>query len=543
MARGAKYNVYNELRIYSNAAQARTYSTNHASTIYPNTGSDSGTYKDVSSVEGKGNAYVDTSYGLDSAEYPAFPVWWVPHWGGSGYLIGWTNDSKNLGKSVPTLNKASMDLGETVRITFNRLNSSFTHKVWYRQMGGSWVVLASGVTATYWDWTPSRAGFLPLIPSSTSSQFEISVETFNGSQNLGENRVSITLKVPTDVVPTMGNITVVETDTKLKNTLAYSGWVKGVSKPKASVSTVSPGEGAGPSITYAWSFSNQTSSAESPTFSPSTATSVSVALYVVDARGRKSATKYYAISQVNYSPPSISLFTVKRYNPSNQNQVNFDLKATQTKLSNKNTMRYKIDIRVVGGSSWSSHKAWSSYQVADFNLSSTAISNISNTARYELRVTVEDLLGNSSTKIFQLDATRKKWISVKKGETANLDLNLSILGVLLKDFIFSGTTNTLKFKDGIMIQWGYFNFNTTITSPWGSVYYSNLGTDTFHESFIRTPYLWPFVNYTSGARVTGVYQNTAASVSTTGEFHIWRPDSSSAAHRGSLIWLAIGYWK
>lgn len=95
MAKGDFYPVYTELRIYSDSDRAKAYGSNYASTIYPNTGSDSGTYQAISSVEGKGNAYVDTSWGLHNPHYPAFPVWWVPDWGGSGYLIGWTNDEKN----------------------------------------------------------------------------------------------------------------------------------------------------------------------------------------------------------------------------------------------------------------------------------------------------------------------------------------------------------------------------------------------------------------------------------------------------------------
>ena len=95
MAKGDFYPVYNTLYIYSDADKAKAYGSNYASSIYPNTSSDSGTYQAISSIEGKGNVYVDTSWGLYNQHYPAFTVWWIGTGGGSGWLLGWTNDEKN----------------------------------------------------------------------------------------------------------------------------------------------------------------------------------------------------------------------------------------------------------------------------------------------------------------------------------------------------------------------------------------------------------------------------------------------------------------
>ena len=95
MAKGDFYPIYTKVWIYSDADGANGWGSNYGSTLEPNTGSDSGSYNAISSVEGKGNCYVDTAWGMNNPYYPAFPVWWVPSWGGSGYNIGWTNDEKN----------------------------------------------------------------------------------------------------------------------------------------------------------------------------------------------------------------------------------------------------------------------------------------------------------------------------------------------------------------------------------------------------------------------------------------------------------------
>lgn len=544
MAANIKYPIYNEIRIYSDSAGASAYGSNYGSVISPNIYSDKDVYQAESGIEGKGNAYVADNWGgMNNPYYPAIPIWWMPYWGGSGYIIGWTNDSKNLGKSTPTLNKTTMDLGSTVRITFNRLNPSFKHKVWYRQTGGSWVVLADNVTANYWDWTPDLATFLPMFPTFISSVFEISVETINGTQNLGEKRVNITLTVPSTIVPTIGNISATETNLVLKNTLSFSGWVKGVSKPQASVADPAKGTGAADGLTFVWTWGNQTSSSPSPVFATSQAPSDKISVYIIDKRGRTSVVKELLMTQVDYSPPSIGVFEVIRYNPNNQDQVNFNLTASQTKLSNKNTMRYKIEQRV-GSGAWTLLKTFSSYQVADFNLSASALNDLSKKSIYEVKVTVEDLLGNSSIKVFVLPASRKKWLSVYKGETVNIIADLLIHGVKIFDFIEDAGNNFLKLKGGLLIQWGYWSFQVKITSAWGSQYYASIGSRNFPLSFVGVPYLWGAVNYTSEARTSGWYNNTAVTQTNTGEIHLTRPNSGGTYdHKGYFVWLVIGQWK
>ncbi len=418
MAKGAYYPIYQKLWLYSNAAQAQAYGSNYSSTISPNTGSDSGSYNAISSVEGKGNCYVDTSVGM-TAYYPAFPVWWVPSWGGSGYAIGWTNDSKNASASVPTLSTSSTDIGNSVTINFNRQSSSFTHTVDYWLVGTGYTNLINKTSATSYTWNTNsyKSTLLRALPTSTSGSFQIRVSTYNGATLVGTEYKDLTLKVPLSIKPTIGSIKAEETNSKLKDTLKVDSFVKGLSKIKVSATGVTAGQGSSIS-SYTWQIYDTTKTGASPTFSPFNFGSGVFKLTVSDKRGRSTTYTGSNITQVSYSQPSITAFSASRYNEANKTQVQIILKANQTKLSDKNTMRYKLEYKKSTETAWKQLKAYSSYQLGNFNV--TTVQTIANDAKYNIRVSVQDLIGNVTTSIFTVTSTSKKWLEVTNGETINV---------------------------------------------------------------------------------------------------------------------------
>lgn len=89
MAKGARYNIYEGLWLYSTAAQAQSHGTNYASTVYD----DRIVYRN-GSVD-YGTPYLHTAISPWNKYYPAIAIWWIPSWGGSGFEIGWVNDTKN----------------------------------------------------------------------------------------------------------------------------------------------------------------------------------------------------------------------------------------------------------------------------------------------------------------------------------------------------------------------------------------------------------------------------------------------------------------
>lgn len=89
MAQGARYNIYEGLRLYEDAGKAQSHGAYFASTVYD----DRIVYHD-GSVD-YGTPYLHTGIVPWDKYYPAVALWWMPSWGGSGFVIGWVNDTKN----------------------------------------------------------------------------------------------------------------------------------------------------------------------------------------------------------------------------------------------------------------------------------------------------------------------------------------------------------------------------------------------------------------------------------------------------------------
>lgn len=86
MAKGARYNIYGIINLYSNAEDARRQANAQAKL------SDNGEGAGVQT--GIGTPYLDVFSGSTSYK-PAIPIWWVPKGGSGGYSIGWINETEN----------------------------------------------------------------------------------------------------------------------------------------------------------------------------------------------------------------------------------------------------------------------------------------------------------------------------------------------------------------------------------------------------------------------------------------------------------------
>lgn len=327
--------------------------------------------------------------------------------------------------SNPTLSSSSAYIGDDITINFNRQSSNFTHSVWWRlSEKGSWTQLWDKTTkeSVTWETIQWVVGLLGSLPNSNSGLFEVYVSTYNGDIELGHKILYVTLKIPEGDLPGLGNIIVSETNSVV-GALGVDYFIAGVSTFKVSVSDHYPSKLA--------SFKNakfklggwgwKTTSATSTTFGASGQWNPEVTAIVTDSRGR-STSKTIKISQTPYSVPSIIRLSASRYNREDRTQVQIVLKATQTKLSNKNTMRYKLEYKKSTETSWKQLKAYSSYQSNDFN--ETVTQTIPNDSGYNIRASVQDKLGNTTTSIYTVKSTSRKWLEVTNGEDINVIGNL-----------------------------------------------------------------------------------------------------------------------
>lgn len=154
------------------------------------------------------------------------------HYGSDSLKTGSLSGSASLPSiaraSVPTLNKTTVKMGESLTITTNRKSTSFTHTLTY-SFGGSTGTIATGVGSSY-AWTvPDLAS---SISGKTSESCTVTCKTYNGSKLVGTKTVSVTLTVPAASAPTvsassvkMGESVTITTGRRSSNfthTLTYS---------------------------------------------------------------------------------------------------------------------------------------------------------------------------------------------------------------------------------------------------------------------------------------------------------------------------------
>lgn len=115
-----------------------------------------------------------------------------------------------------TVNDVTGTLGSAMAININRKNSAFKHTVKYN-FGSLSGTIATNVD-TFVSWTPPLS-LATAMPSKTSDWGNITVETYNGSSKIGSATCRLTLNVPDSVKPTLGSITLTDSNTAVKNLL------------------------------------------------------------------------------------------------------------------------------------------------------------------------------------------------------------------------------------------------------------------------------------------------------------------------------------
>lgn len=207
------------------------------------------------------------------------------------------------------------NIGSTIAIHMNRVSSSFTHTVKY-SWGNLSGTIATGVTNNV-QWTIPTS-FYSQIPYATSGNGSIYVDTYNGSSLIGTKSVGFTATVPSNVVPTVGTITLDPWDISGNNILLQN-------KNKITVSVSGCSAGAGSSIksyTFSGPGISSTTTGTSVSGGPISNTgTLTYTVTVTDNRGR-SASKTATITCYAYSSPYFASFKAYRANADGSANVN-----------------------------------------------------------------------------------------------------------------------------------------------------------------------------------------------------------------------------
>lgn len=119
-------------------------------------------------------------------------------------------------KRASTISDVTGTLGSAMTLDISRKDSSYTHNLKY-EFGSLSGTIATGV-GTSVSWTPPLS-LATAMPNRTSDWGQIVLETYSGSTKIGQTNCILTLNVPTSMTPSLGSITLTDSNTAVKNLL------------------------------------------------------------------------------------------------------------------------------------------------------------------------------------------------------------------------------------------------------------------------------------------------------------------------------------
>ena len=295
-------------------------------------------------------------------------------------------------------------LGSAITININRNSSSFTHTLWYSFGSKTWQGIASSV-GTSTSFTPPLS-LCSEIPSATSGTMTLILRTYNGSTQVGSDVTkTITVNVPSTVVPTISSVAISEGNTSVVPT-SWGVYVQNKSKLKF-VTTASAGTGS--------SISSITTTINGTTYTGSTITTnvitasgnLTATITVKDKRGRTASTTK-TVSIVAYSNPYVSKFTVIR---------------CDSKGNALDTGEY-VKVTIAGGFSSVSSKNTGSYAIyykksTDSSYTKYALSATTNTISTSVKIS-----GFDSDHSYQFYGATTDYFTTSKSAVANISTAL-----------------------------------------------------------------------------------------------------------------------
>ena len=292
--------------------------------------------------------------------------------------------------SQPSVSSSSVNMGSAVTIYTNRVSTATTHTLLYT-FGNTSGTIATSVGASA-SWTPPLT-LAAQIPNATSGVCTITCQSYNGGTLTGTRTCTLTLNVPSTVVPSISSVTVEDTNTTVATRI--EAYVRTLSTLSVAI-TASGAQGSTIS-SYRTSLDGVTYSTASFTASKklSTAGDITLTVTVTDSRGR-TATYTETLTVLDYSYPSIRLFKADRCNSDGSaaqvdgTNVRYSFEGGVVALNNKNALACVVYYKLASAETWTQAE---SLPVTSFNLSQTdkvLTQTFDALSSYDLKVRLQD---------------------------------------------------------------------------------------------------------------------------------------------------------
>ncbi|MBT0905741.1 DUF859 domain-containing protein [Streptococcus lutetiensis] len=210
-----------------------------------------------------------------------------------------------------TVNDMTGTLGSAMTININRKNSAFKHTVKYN-FGALSGTIATNVDTSV-SWTPPL-NLATAMPNKTSDWGNITVETYSGSSKIGSATCRLTLNVPDSVKPTLGSITLTDSNAAVKNLLNTANtFAEIVSDIKVAFNSATGVQGSKITGYYAEIVNkNQSTNANNGNLGLMKWNgSAQVKAWVVDSRGRSSNAVTTSITVLEYFLPTLTFTAIR----------------------------------------------------------------------------------------------------------------------------------------------------------------------------------------------------------------------------------------
>lgn len=214
-------------------------------------------------------------------------------------------------KRASTISDVTGTLGSPMTLDISRKDSSYTHNLKY-EFGKLSGTIATGVDTSV-SWTPPL-NLATAMPNKTSDWGQIVLETYSGSTKIGQTNCILTLNVPDNVKPTLGSITLTDSNATVKNLLNTANtFAQVMSNIQVTFNNASGAYGSTISSYRAEIVGkNQSTNSNNGSLGMMNFNgTVTIRATVTDSRGRTSNAVDVQATVINYFTPQIS-FTLQR---------------------------------------------------------------------------------------------------------------------------------------------------------------------------------------------------------------------------------------
>ena len=303
-------------------------------------------------------------------------------------------DTIARGSSI-SLSRSSATIGsDSITVNITRNSSAYKHKV-KLILGDTTYLLAENVDTSY-TFTPSMS-YCNKITTATSGTATIKVETLTGTNGswIAETTKTLTLNVPSNVVPSVGISVVANNQT---NGVSVAG------KTTFTVKPVNANGSYGSTITsYSITGGNLNSVSPNGAITDTlNAGDYTFVVKVTDSRGRTAEASRVETVHA-YSSPTISARAFRCNKDGTESSsgvyiaVNFSWEITNLANNNSNAKQYFIQYKTSSASSYTTSVDWTNLSSYSGSMTKVLSQTFSTTSSYNIQLKVKDSFGTTTS--------------------------------------------------------------------------------------------------------------------------------------------------